>query len=83
MGLYGMNRAAKSLLCRGMCHELDGEFDGNACYLRLDNQSENWLKDEVFRAMLWSYREIGKEEVPVLFTHNDILDNLDFKPFDS
>ena len=86
MGLYGMTRIGKTLLCKGMCHELDGEFDGKVCYLRLDNQNERYLFNEVLTTlttMPMMPREIGKKEGPVLFTHNDILDDLDFKPFDS
>ena len=86
MGLYGTADFGKTLLCEGMCHELDGELDGKVCYLRLDNQSDHLSLIKVLTTLTtipMSSQEIGMEEVPGLFTHNDIIDDLDFKPFDS
>ena len=88
MGLYGMNFTGKTLLCKGMCYEMDDEFEGRVCYLQLDNQSEQLLLNKVLTTLTNTnvpeiVQKIGKEEVRVLFTYNDIFDDLDFKPFNS
>ena len=88
MGLYGMNSIGKSLLCKGMCHELDGEFDGKVCHLRLGNRSLHSLLEEVLATltninMLRISPKIRKEKVLVLFSYSDMLDKLEFKPFNS
>ena len=88
MGLYGMSSIGKSLLCKGMCHELDGEFDGKVCHLQLGNRSEELLLVEVLTTLTnINMQRISpknwKEKVLVLFNYNDMLDKLDFTPFNS
>lgn len=75
MGLYGMSHNwRKTLLCKDMCHELDGEFDGRVCHLQLDNQSEHLLLRGVLTTLTNPstnpnipeiVQDIGKEEVRV------------------
>lgn len=88
MGLYGMSGIGKSLLCKAMRHELDGECDGKVCHLELGKRSEHSLLKEVLATltninMQRISPKIGKEKVLVLFCYNDMLDKLDFTPFNS
>ena len=88
MGLYGMSRIGNTLLYKGMCHELDGEYDGKVGHLQLGNWSEHLLLEEVLTTltninMPKVFPKIGKEKVLVLLSYNDMLDKLDFKPFNS
>ena len=88
MGLYGTSCIGKTLLCKGMCYELDGEFDGKVCHLQLGNQSERFLLNEALTTLTNTnmpeiVQEIGEEEVLVLFTCNGIFNKLDFTPFNS
>lgn len=80
MGVYGGSYTGKTLLCKGMCYELDDEFEGRVCYLQWNNELEQLY---VVTNMPKTVQKIEKKEVRVLFTCNDIFDDLYFKPFNS
>lgn len=80
MGLYGMGGIGKTMICKIICNELDGAFDGKVCHVELGNQSKHELLRKVLTTLTNTSMEVAqemrKEEVLVLFTYNDILDEL-------
>ena len=41
IGLYGVGGMGKTEICKMMCNEMDGEFDGKVCYVELRNSEGN------------------------------------------
>ena len=58
IGLYGMGGMGKTEICKMMCNEMDGEFDGKVCHVELGSQSEHELVTEVLTTLTNTSAEV-------------------------
>ena len=58
IGLYGMGGMGKTEICKMMCNEMDGEFDGKVYHVELGSQSEHELVTEVLTTLTNTSAEV-------------------------
>jgi Holliday junction resolvasome RuvABC ATP-dependent DNA helicase subunit len=67
IGLYGLGGMGKTQICKIMCNELDGEFDGRVCHVELGNQSKHDLVKKVLTTLTNTsvevVQEVGEDKV--------------------
>ena len=67
IGLYGMGGMGKTQICKMMCNEMDGEFDGKVCHVELGKQSKHKLVKKVLTTLTnisaEVVQEVGKDKV--------------------
>jgi hypothetical protein len=61
IGLYGLGGMGKTQICKIMCNELDGEFDGRVCHVELGNQSKHDLVKKVLTTLTNTSSEVVQE----------------------
>ena len=70
IGLYGLGGMGKTEICKMMCNEMDGEFDGKVCHVELGNQNEHELVHEMLTTLTNTsaevVQEVGKGKVFVI-----------------
>ena len=63
----------KTQICKIMCNEMDGEFDGKVCHVELGKQSKHELVRKVLTTLTNTtaevVQEVGKDKVFVLYNH--------------
>ena len=64
IGLHGMGGMGKTQICKMMCNEMDGDFDGKVCHVELGKQSKHKLVKKVVTTLTNTREEIvqGVEE---------------------
>ena len=79
IGLYGMGGMGKTEICKMMCYEMDGEFDGKVCHVELIKQSKHKLLKKVLTTLTNSSEEVVKEmeedKVCNIYTHGHFYDS--------
>ncbi len=67
IGLYGVGGMGKTEICKMMCNEMDGEFDGKVCHVELGKQSKHKLVKKVLTTLTNTsvevVDEVGKDKV--------------------
>ena len=67
IGLHGMGGMGKTEICKIMCNELDGEFNGKVCHVELRQESEVKLVKKVLTTLTNTsvelVEEVGKDKV--------------------
>jgi Ni2+-binding GTPase involved in maturation of urease and hydrogenase len=70
IGLYGLGGMGKTEICKMMCNEMDGEFDGKVCHVELGSQSEHELVKNLLTTLTNTsaevVQEVGKGKVFVI-----------------
>ena len=61
IGLYGLGGMGKTQICKIMCNELDGEFDGRVCHVELEKQSKHELVKKVLTTLTNTSAEVVQE----------------------
>ena len=61
IGLYGLGGMGKTQICKIMCNELDGEFDGRVCHVELGKQSKHELVKKVLTTLTDTSAEVVQE----------------------
>ena len=73
IGLYGVGGMGKTQICKIMCNEMDGEFDGKVCHVELGKQSKHELVRKVLTTLTNTsaevVQEVGEDKVFVLYNH--------------
>jgi Holliday junction resolvasome RuvABC ATP-dependent DNA helicase subunit len=73
IGLYGVGGMGKTQICKIMCNEMDGEFDGKVCHVELGKQSKHELVKKVLSTLTNTsaevVQEVGQDKVFVLYSH--------------
>ncbi len=71
IGLYGLGGMGKTQICKLMCNEMDGEFDGKVCHVELGKQSKHELIKKVLTTLTNTsaevVQEVGKDKVFILY----------------
>ena len=79
IGLYGVGGMGKTQICKMMCNEMNGEFDGKVCHVELGNESEHELVKEVLTTLtntsVEEVQEVRKDKVFNLYTHGHFHDS--------
>ena len=61
IGLYGLGGMGKTQICKIMCNELEGEFDGRVCHVELGKQSKHELVKKVLTTLTNTSAEVVQE----------------------
>jgi hypothetical protein len=73
IGLYGVGGMGKTQICKIMCNEMDGEFDGKVCHVELGKQSKHKLVKKVLTKLTNTsaevVQEVAQDKVFVFFSH--------------
>ena len=71
IGLYGLGGMGKTQICKLMCNELDGEFDGKVCHVELGKQSKHELIKKILTTLTNTsvevVQEVGEDKVFILY----------------
>ena len=63
----------KTQICKIMCNEMDGEFDGKVCHVELGKQRKHELVKKVLTTLTNTsaevVQEVGEDKVFVLYSH--------------
>jgi Holliday junction resolvasome RuvABC ATP-dependent DNA helicase subunit len=65
IGLYGVGGMGKTQICKIMCNEMDGEFDGKVCHVELVKKVLTTLTNTSAEVV----QEVGQDKVFVLYSH--------------
>ena len=86
IGLYGVGGMGKTQICKIMCNEMDGEFDGKVCHVELGKQSKHELVKKVLTTLTNTsaevVQEVGEDKVFVLHSHEHFHES-NVKPLSS
>ena len=70
IGLYGLGGMGKTQICKLMCNEMDGEFDGKVCHVELGKQSKHDVVNKILTTLTNTsvevVQEVGKDKVFIL-----------------
>jgi hypothetical protein len=73
IGLYGVGGMGKTQICKIMCNEMDGEFDGKVCHVELGKQSKHELAKKVLTTLTNTIaevvQEVGQDKVFVFYSY--------------
>ena len=61
IGLYGLGGMGKTELCKMMCNEMDGEFDGKVCHVELGKPSKYEVVKKVVTKLTNGSAELFQE----------------------
>ena len=62
IGLYGMGGMGKTQICKMMCNEMDGKFDGKVCHVELKHELPQ-RKHELVKKVLTTLTDTKVEVV--------------------